>query len=383
MKTIYGKNFGQDFCSSLKGFHAINLQLFANDEKTEKPTPRRRSEARKKGQVFQSRELSNAIMMISLFSGLKALGNNIYFELERYARRILTEYPKIEDLFSLNALSKLFFDTAGVLLRAVGPLLAIALATALITGYAQVGFLFTTETLGIKFSRINPVSGFKRMFSFRSVIGLLKSLIKVVIVGYIAYTYIRGEEQNIVNTINLDVMSTAIYIGSTSVNLALRICAALLVLGAIDYVYEWRQYEKSLRMTKQEVKEEYKMTEGNPEIKSKIKQKQRQISMRRMLQDVPKADVIITNPTHIAVAIRYDSKESDAPVVIAKGLDYLAQRIKETAREHNVEIVENKPLAKTLYETVEIGQSIPPELYQAVAEVLAFVYSLKQPQYRR
>lgn len=153
---------------------------------------------------------------------------------------------------------------------------------------------------------------------------------------------------------------------------------AMLVIGVMDYGYQWWEYEKSLRMTKQEVKEEYKETEGNPQIKSRIKQKQRQISMRRMLQDIPKADVVITNPTHFAVAVKYDSNVADAPIVLAKGQDYIALRIKEIAKENNVEIVENKPLARTLYETVEIGGKIPPELYQAVAEVLAYVYNLKR-----
>ena len=172
-------------------------------------------------------------------------------------------------------------------------------------------------------------------------------------------------------------MGIGIYICSTAINLAIRICVVLVILGIFDYGYQWWQYEKDLKMSKQEVKEEYKQTEGNPEIKSRIKQKQRQMSMRRMMQEVPKADVIITNPTHYAIAIKYDAKVSDAPVVIAKGQDYLALRIKEVAKENKVEIIENKPLAKTLYDTVDIGKSIPPELYQAVAEIIAFVYNLK------
>lgn len=380
MKLIFKRNTGQGLYKSYVGLPRINLQLFANDEKTEKPTPKRRRDARKKGQVFQSREITNAVMLISLFSGLKVFGGNIYYEVSNFARRILTEYPKIEGLYTVKSLSMLFFEAVGVLLKASAPLFAIAVVTGLVSGFAQVGFLFTTETLGFKFSRINPASGIKRLFSLRALTELLKSLIKISIIGYVAYSYLRSEEENIINTINTDVMSSAMYIGATSINMAVRICIALLILGALDYLYQWWEYEKSLRMTKQEIKEEYKMTEGNPQIKSKIRQKQRQISMRRMLQDVPKADVIITNPTHLAVAIKYDAEVSDAPVVLAKGQDYMALRIKEKAREHDVQIVENKPLARALYESVEIGEAIPPQLYQAVAEVLAFVYSLKQPK---
>jgi flagellar biosynthetic protein FlhB len=192
--------------------------------------------------------------------------------------------------------------------------------------------------------------------------------------------YLEGQAVNVLNTLDMDVFATAVYIGTTSVNVGIRMCIVLLIMGIMDYGYQWWEYEKNLKMSKQEVKEEYKQMEGNPEIKSKIKQKQRQISMRRMLQDVPKADVVITNPTHFAIAVKYDPEISDAPVVLAKGQDYIALRIKEMAKENKVEIVENKPLARALYETVEIGGRIPPELYQAVAEVLAFVYGLKDKE---
>lgn len=206
---------------------------------------------------------------------------------------------------------------------------------------------------------------------------MVKSILKIVVIGYIGYSYLADEAKNILNTMNMDVISIAAYICVTSINVAIRMCIAMLILGVLDYGYQWWEYEKSLKMSKQEIKQENKEAEGNPEVKAKIRQKQRQIALRRMLQDIPKADVVITNPTHFAVAIKYDPKVSDAPIVIAKGQDYIALRIKEIAKENKVEIVENKPLARTLYASVDIGERIPPELFQAVAEVLAFVYSLK------
>ena len=356
----------------------INLQLFAqNDGKTEKATPKKRQDARKKGQVLQSRELTSVIVLVFAFVALKLFGGSIYNEILRYTRVVLTEYPKVDDLYSPEFLTRIFIDIITVLVKAVAPVLSIVMIAGLITGYAQVGFLFTMETLAPKFNRINPASGMKRIFSMHGAVELVKAIFKILVVGVIAYSYLKGETPRVLRTMNMDIVNTAVYICTTSINVAIRICIALIVIGLLDYGYQWWEYERNLRMSKQEVKEEYKQTEGNPEIKSKIKQKQRQLSMSRMLHEVPKADVVITNPTHFAVAVAYDASRADAPMVIAKGQDFIALRIKEVAKENRVEIVENKPLARTLYETVDIGEAIPPELYQAVAEILAFVYNLK------
>lgn len=356
----------------------INLQLFAGGsagEKTEKATPKKRNDARKKGQVLQSREISSAMVLMFVFVTVRILGSNIYNQITSYTKYVLTEYPQLEN-FS-DVLPRMFVDSVTVILKIAGPILAVALLAGTAASYAQVGFLFTLETLSVKFSRINPLTGMKRIFSMRGLVELLKSVLKIIIIGYVAYAYINSQAADMLRTMDMDVMAIASFIGQTTLNVAIRICVALVLLGILDYAYQWWEYEKSLRMSKQEVKEEYKQTEGNPEIKSKIKQKQRQLSLRRMMQEVPKADVVITNPTHFACAIKYDSGVALAPVVVAKGQDYLALRIKETARENNVEIVENKVLARTIYETVDIGEAIPQELYQAVAEILAFVYSLK------
>lgn len=363
---------------SYKKYIEVNLQLFANSDKTEKATPKKKQDARKKGQVFQSKEITSAFVLLFMFIGLKLFGGFMSDQLTVFTKSMMGSFNNVQDVFSINGLTKLFVSTIVLLLKITGPIMAIALVTGLAAEYAQVGVLFTFETLKFKFDRINPLSGLKRIFSLRAVVELVKSLIKLTFVGYVAYSYVKGQSDNVLNIMNMDAVGIGTYIATTSLDLAIRICIVMIFIGAVDYIYQWYDYEKNLRMTKQEIKEEYKQMEGNPEIKSKIKQKQKEISMRRMLQDVPKADVVITNPTHFAVAIKYDAKVSPAPMVIAKGQDFLAQRIKEKARESNVEIVENKPLARSLYDTVDVGQEIPQELYQAVAEVLAFVFSLKQ-----
>lgn len=359
--------------------YSVNLQLFAagGGDRTEKATPKKRRDARKKGQVFQSREISSALVLLFIFIALRLFGSSIYRQLTDFFVKVFTEYPGIEDLYMHDILLRVFIDGIIVFFRAVGPILLIGLVTGLIINYAQVGFLFTMETLKPQFSRINPLSGAKRMFSMRSAVELVKAVLKVTAIGYVSYSYLNGQVHTVMSLMDMELIEIASYIALTSLNLAIRICIALIILGVFDFAYQWWEFEKSMKMTKQEVKEEYKQIEGNPEIKSKIRQKQRQMSMRRMMQEIPKADVIITNPTHFACALKYDSKESDAPVLLAKGQDYVALRIKEIAKENKVEIVENKPLARAIYDTVDIGQAIPQELYQAVAEVLAFVYSLK------
>jgi flagellar biosynthetic protein FlhB len=308
---------------------------------------------------------------------IKAFGSNIYYQLTEYMKMAFVEYLTMTEEMDFSILANLFVDVLLVMAKTVLPLLLVAVIADLIVGYAQVGILFTLETLKVQGSRINPLSGFKRMFSMRSVVELVKSIIKIAIVGWVAYSYLKSKADQVITLMSMDLTDTLIFIGDAAFSVALRICVAMVLLGLLDYIYQKYDYEKNLRMTKQEVKDEFKQTEGNPEIKGKIKQKQRQMSMRRMMQEIPKADVVITNPTHFAVAIKYDIEKASAPFVIAKGQDYIALRIKQIALENKVQIVENKPLARTLFSTVDIGEVIPPELYQAVAEILAFVYNLK------
>lgn len=358
----------------------LNYQLFASEggaDKTEKATPKKKSDARKKGQVLQSREMSAAMILIIMIVTLKAFGSSIYGEITQYMKKVFMQYLTMTDTLDFNVLANIFVDVMLVLAKTVLPLLLIAVLAALIVGYAQVGVLFTLETLKIQGNRINPLSGFKRIFSMRSVVEMVKSIIKIVIVGWTAYSYLKSKADEVITLMNADLFNVLSFIGDAAFAVALRICVAMVILGLLDYLYQKYDYEKNLKMTKQEIKDEYKQSEGNPEIKSRIKQKQRQMSMRRMMQEIPKADVVITNPTHFAVAVKYDSQKASAPFVVAKGQDYIALRIKQVAIDNKVQIVENRPLARTLFSTVDIGEAIPPDLYQAVAEILAFVYNLK------
>lgn len=360
-----------------RGLASINLQLFADDSgKTEKATPKKRQDLRKKGQVMQSREVTSNLILLVTFATFKLVGNYLYKELTAVFNFFMGESPAY-NLTDPSEIMRVLSFAAVETVKMVAPFLAIALLVGILGSYVQIGFLFTLEPIKPKFSNINPLKGLKRIFSVRSLFELIKSIVKVVIVAWVAWSSIKGEFVNLTKLMALNVGQLTLYILDTAVSIGIKICFALLGVSAVDYFFQWRRYEKDIRMTKQEVKEEYKQLEGNPEIRSRIKQKQREISMRRMLSEIPKADVVITNPTHFAVAIKYEPQKKPAPYVVAKGADYMAQRIKEIARENKVEIVENKPLAQALYHSVDIGEVIPPELYKAVAEVLAFVYNLQ------
>ncbi|WP_066507355.1 flagellar biosynthesis protein FlhB [Abyssisolibacter fermentans] len=356
----------------------LNLQLFASEEKTEKPTPKKLSDARKKGQVFKSRELNSVVILAVLFVTLNMCSKSIGDILQRFSKLIFEDYILEKNALAVDDIRKLFLMVIMVIGRTVGPLLAVAFIMGLIVNYLQVGFLFTFEPLKPKLSRINPLEGFKRILSVKSIVELIKANVKIFLVGYVVFKYVKGEIVNLYKICDMSINNIINYIGSITFGLAIRAVGVLLILAVLDYIYQKWDYHKNLKMTKQEIKEENKQMEGNPQIKSKIKEKQRQIAMRRMMQDVPKADVIITNPTHFAIAIKYDKTMYDAPYVLAKGKDLVAQKIKEVAGDNSIPLVENRPLARSLYKSVEIGQIIPEDLYHAVAEVLAYVYSLKQ-----
>lgn len=363
--------------SSHRGLRAINLQLFAeNSDKTEKATPKKRQDLRKKGQVMQSRELPANLILLILFISMRILGNFLYQESRAVFHMFFTE----TSTFSLEDPSEIMRLATFVILqiaKMTAPFFLIAILVGVLGTYVQIGFLFTFEPLKPKFSNINPLKGLKKLFSTRSLFELAKSLAKVVVVAWVAWSSIQGEFTNMMKLMDLELGPLALYIINAALDIAIKICFALLAITVVDFFFQWRRHEKDIRMSKQEIKEEYKQMEGNPEIKSKIKQKQREVSMRRMLKDVPKADVVITNPTHFAVAIKYDPEKMPAPYVLAKGVDFMAQRIKDVARENKIHLMENKPLAQALYQSVDIGQAVPPDLYKAVAEVLAFVYSLE------
>lgn len=352
----------------------MNLQLFAG-EKTEPATPKRRQEARKRGQVVRSHDLTSAAILLAVILFLRFYGHTLVTSLSEALVRYLGAFPTGD--FSLSDVRAMVIDMLLVFIPLMFPILGVALVMALVSNVAQVGFLLTGQPLAFQLSRLNPVTGFQRIFSRRSAVEFLKSLGKLVIIGFIAYKILSGEVPRFPAMLNMDLDESVLYLGRLFFSLSLKISLALFLLAVLDYGYQRYDYEQQLRMSKEEIKEELKETEGNPQIKSKIREIQRKMAISRMMSEVPKADVVITNPTHIAVALQYDSNQHAAPLVVAKGQDYLAERIKKVAKEANVTIVENKPLARSLYQLVDIGEMIPEELYKAVAEILAFVYSLK------
>lgn len=355
----------------------IDLQFFADEEKTEVPTPKKRKDTREEGQILQSREVTAAFMLLSSFIGLKFFGEYIISYLLKFMTSTYKAIENIDGLFYENNLMIQFTKIVAVFLGLIAPMLAVAFISALVFSYLQVGFLFTTKPLKPKLSRLNPIEGFKRLFSKKALVELVKSILKILLIGYVFYSFM---ESNIVEMISLSRLEASIIfkkIASLSYSLSMKIAGVLIALGFMDYLFQWRQHEEELKMTKHEIKEEHKQTDGDPQIKSKIREKQRRMAMSRMMQDVPEADVIITNPTHIAIAIKYDMDSYQAPYVLAKGVNLVAENIKKVGGENSIPIIENKPLARALNESVEIGDIIPEELYEAVAEVLAYVYNLK------
>ncbi len=294
-------------------------------------------------------------------------------------------YGRIPDFVRENAVdvteksvTALMSDALIQILIVCVPFFAFGFVVTALISVIQVGWKVTGKPLQPKFDKFNPINGFKRIFSKDSIFELVKSILKIFVIVYVAYTSIRGHAQDIFILYEIPLMQAIMLCGTVIINAGLKISLVYLVIGLADFIYQKYRFNEDMKMTKQEVKDEFKNTEGNPEIKGRQRQRMREASRRRMMQDVPKADVVITNPTHFAVAIKYDAETSKAPVVLAKGEDYLAQKIKEAAREHHIEIVENKPLARMLYANVDIGQEIPPELYQAVAEILAMVYNMRE-----
>lgn len=355
----------------------IQLQLFAEGEKTEKATPKKRREAREEGQVFQSKEISSVFILLISFLAFNILGKFILKNLIELMKYLFSSFQNLDDIFTQDNIRIKFLSIIAVFLKVSSPILITTYFASLIINYLQVGFLFTTKPLEPKFSRINPIEGFKRIFSKKAFVELGKSIIKILLIGYVAYSFIKKRIGILVNLPSMAPIQILKNFSNLSFQFGIRILGVLLVVSALDYFYQWWDYEKNLMMSKEELKEEFKQTEGDPLVKSKIKEKQRKMAFNRMMQEVPKADVIVTNPTHIAVALKYDQELNFAPIVVAKGADIIAENIKKTGKENSIPIVENKPLARAIYETVDVGDIIPEELYETVAEVLAYVYSLK------
>ncbi|MGM0471490.1 MAG: flagellar biosynthesis protein FlhB [Bacillota bacterium] len=343
-------------------------------EKTEDPTPKRRREAREEGQVARSQELSTAftllfgcIMLFFLMSSI--INQTMEFMVKYFSQYIVMELDPTN--FHSFLVEIMFF-----IFQLIAPIMFTITIIGVLIGLFQTGFLFTPNVLQPDLSKLSPASGAKQIFSKRTLVEFLKSMIKVGIIGSISYSTVRDNLSDLITLSQMSLHSALDLVGSLMFSLAMKISLIMIVLGVIDYAYQKWEHEQQLKMTKQEVKEERKQTEGNPEVQKKINEKQQEIAQNRMMESVPEADVVITNPTHIAVAIQFEMDEMEAPVVVAKGKGEVAQKIKDKAKECEIEIVEEKPLARALYAEVEIDQEIPAELYQAVAEILAYVYQL-------
>ena len=347
----------------------------SSGERTETPSAKRRADFRKKGQVAQSREVQTAAMftLLLLFWIFFA---PIFWE---ETREMITAIWRTSCEYGIttSSLMQLAYFVGASVAMILAPLFLSALVVGFLSTFLQIGWLFTAQPLIPDLSKLDPIKGMGRFFSKRSLVEVIKSLLKVGLIGWIAYKTVQGEFDQALILTEMPVDNTILYLAKTSALVMAKVAAIMIALAILDYAFVRWEMEEKMKMTKQEQKEEMKETEGDPHIKSKIRSIQQQMARRRMMAAVPEADVVITNPTHIAVAIQYQAGKMDAPLVLAKGQELVAEKIREIAREHDIPLVENPPVARLLHSKVEVGQSIPEEMFKAVAEILAYVYSLK------
>lgn len=345
-------------------------------DKTEEATPKKKDDAKKKGDVAKSRELPSVTILaaatIFMFFNAKGmtmtLGNNI--------RKTLLQIPDIISSgdFSSSFISGIITD----FLILIAPILIVLMIVSILTNVLQTGFIFSVEALTPKASKIDPIKGMENLFSKRSLVELSKSLLKIVIIGWVAFLAFKKDMSHMIPMLYQENTQIFAQLGELSFNLLVKCCCVILVLAILDFMYQKWDHGQKLKMTKQEVKDEFKQSEGDPMVKSRIRSIQREMARRRMMEEVPKADVIITNPTHLSIALKYKAEEGmKAPVIVAKGANNIAFKIREIASKHNIPVMENKPLAQNLYK-LELGTEIPPQFYKAVAEILAYVYGLKK-----
>jgi len=347
-----------------------------DQERTEEATPKRREEAREQGQVAKSRDLASVAILsaclLYFYFGAGSFIHQLMDMMKSSFMQMNSSAVTTENIQSL--LFSAFYKTISLM----APFMLTVCIAALSANVMQVGFKISAKAIQPKWSKIDPVKGFIRLFSLQSLVEFIKSILKMSIVGFVAYLTVKNELPDILPLVNSSVWEILIYIAGTSFRIFMTTCWVLILLALMDYLYQRWEYERSLKMSRQEIKDENKQTEGDPIIKARIRRLQREMAKKRMMANVPKADVIITNPTHLAVALQYEQEHMIAPTVVAKGSGFVAEKIKEIAKESSVPIVENKPLAQVLYKMVDVAGTIPDSVYKAVAEILAYVYSLKQ-----
>lgn len=344
-------------------------------ERTEKATSRRRQKARDEGKVAKSMELNAAAILCLGFLSLYMMGPHLAGQAMQVMRHTMANAPEIA--LADPTFIKTFGNFALKFFVILSPVLILMTLIAFGINVAQVGFKITPKALELKLEKLNITTGLKRLVSLRSLVQLVRDSIKLFIIGFVAYKVIASEFESFFLLPDMSVVQFATQMGKMALTLVLKIGAVILAIAVLDYMYQRYEFEKSIKMSKQDIKDEYKDTEGSPQLKSRVRQMQRETARNRMMAAVPTADVVVTNPTHIAVALKYDPAEMDAPFVVAMGERLIAERIKEIAAEHNIPVVEDKPLARALFKMCDVGQVIPANLYKAVAELLAFVYKTK------
>ncbi|WP_164967544.1 fused FliR family export protein/FlhB family type III secretion system protein [Clostridium tetani] len=368
-------NIPEAFKGFFRGVPPI-LFIFASEDKTEEATPHKLQEARKKGQVAKSKEVGLAFTLLMSTLVISFLGQYAIENLQNVMTAFLKDFMGME----LNY-KNLFYISLTIVMRSaliILPLIIPIMIMGIFANFIQTGFIFTKETLKPDIKKLNPVNGFKKIFSTRTLVELVKDLALVNVVGYVGYRFLKKNYIEILNLNNLRFPIMLKAFKGIAVKAFFNITLVMIFIAVGDFIFQKKKYKKDMKMSKQEVKEEFKQQEGDPQIKGKIRQKQREMAMRRMMQSVPDATVVITNPTHIAVALKYEEGKGQAPMLVAKGADYVAYKIKEKAKESKVPIIENRPLARMIYEKVELEEEIPVEMYEAVAEILAFVFKFNK-----
>lgn len=362
-----------------------NLQFFAKDgpggEKTEPATGKKLTDARKDGKVSKSKEIITAVSLMSLFILIKVYVGTMGGKFVDCFKEFYGIFDKIVTTsangLAMNVIQGALRTMVIDILVMLAPIFIVGVIIAVLGNVLQQKWMITTKPLKPELSKLSPLNGFKKIFSVRQLFEVGKSIAMLTVIGIVVYATIKDKLGLLFTFYDITLNSALGLIGEVITDLGIRISALFLIVGALDFFYQRHKFKEDMKMSKQEVKDEFKNTEGDPQVKNQIRRKMQEASRRRMMQALPEADVVITNPTHFAVALKYEEGAGKAPMVLAKGADYLAQQIKEKARECKIEIVENKPLARILYNNVDIGAEIPSELYQAVAEVLAYVYTLK------
>ena len=348
-------------------------------EKTEKATPKKRQDERKKGNVFISKDITALISILGIFFSMKLLFPSMYKTTKAFTFRYIGYAAYKTDLTD-SFIKEIAVTSLDAFVRAAIPIILIAMLIGVAITLAQTKLLFSMESLKPKFNRLNPLEGIKKLFSLKSMVEVLKGIIKISIILIVLYNFIKGRFVDFSRTLTMGLMDSSHFMLKSVLDMVFNISIAFTGIAAIDYFYQWWDYERQIKMSKHDLKEEYKQMEGNPQIKGKIKEIQRQRAMSRMMQAVPSADVVIKNPTHYAVALKYDIENDSAPILVAKGQDELALRIIKVAEENNVSVIENKPLARSIFAATDLNREIPAEHYGEIAEILVYIYKLNNKE---